>query len=97
LRVRITPQAARNIAAVVRYVRERNPAASETVAAAIRRTISTIGQFPSAGHAQTAPRVRKLAIPHYPYLIYFAVDQADQVVLILAVQHAARRRRHTDA
>lgn len=97
MRVRLTPQAARNIAGIVRYVGERNPAASDAVAAAIRRTIDTIGQFPSAGHAQKAPNVRKLAVPHYPYLVYFAVDEADQVVLILAVQHAARRRRHTDA
>ena len=97
MRVQVTPQAARNIAAVVRYIRERNPGASYKVRAAILGALQTIGMFPEAGRAQTTASVRKLALTGFPYLIYFKVDAEKQVVLILAVQHAARRRRHTDA
>ncbi len=97
MRVEVTPQAARNIAAIVRYIREHNPGASHKVRAAILGALQTIGMFPEAGRAQTTPSVRKVALTNFPYLIYFKVDPEKQVVLILAVQHAARRRRHTDA
>jgi plasmid stabilization system protein ParE len=67
------------------------------VRAAILGALQTIGMFPEAGRAQTTASVRKLALAGFPYIIYFKVDAAKEVVLILAVQHAARRRRHTDA
>jgi toxin ParE1/3/4 len=97
VKVEVTRQAARNVAGIVRYLRERNPAASHRLRAAIVGAMQTIAMFPEAGRAQATANVRKLALTGFPYLIYFKVDAERRVVLILAVQHAARKRRHTDA
>jgi toxin ParE1/3/4 len=38
------------------------------------------------------PGVRAFAVPRLPYLIYYQVDDAADVVTIVTVRHTARRR-----
>ena len=41
--------------------------------------------------------VRKLVIRRYPYLAYYVRDEASEEIVILTIQHASRRREHSDA
>jgi hypothetical protein len=43
------------------------------------------------------PGVRKLVTRRYPYLVYYSIDDAAEAVVILTIQHPARRRAHEDA
>jgi len=36
-------------------------------------------------------------VPKYPYIIYFTVDEAAEIVGIVTIRHAARRREYQDA
>jgi len=34
---------------------------------------------------------------HYPYLVYYTLDKAADEVVVLTIQHPARKREHSDA
>jgi plasmid stabilization system protein ParE len=42
-------------------------------------------------------RVRKLVTRRYPYLVYYTIDDAADEIVILAIQHPAQEREHSDA
>jgi toxin ParE1/3/4 len=46
---------------------------------------------------QTTSGVRKLVVPKYPYVVYFTIDEAGDVIGIITIRHAARRRPYRDA
>ena len=41
--------------------------------------------------------MRKLVTRRYSYLVYYTVDDEAEEIVILAVQHPAREREHSDA
>lgn len=41
--------------------------------------------------------MRKLVTRRYPYLVYCMLDEEAGEVVILAIQHPAREREHSDA
>jgi toxin ParE1/3/4 len=53
--------------------------------------------FPEVGRRQTVEGVRKFVTARYRYLIYYAVDQTAEEIVILTIQHPAREREHEDA
>ena len=97
MKLRFTPRAVSDIAAIADYIRERNPAAAERVRAAIIQSLQDLILFPQLGRAQTVEGVRKLVTRRYPYLVYYRVDEAAEEIIILAIQHPAREREHEDA
>ena len=97
MKLRFTPRAVQDIAAIADYVRERNPDASERVRAAILQSLQNLVLFPQVGRAQTIEGVRKLVTRKYPYLVYYRVDEAANEIIILTIQHPAREREHEDA
>ena len=97
MKLRFTPRAAQDIAAIADYVRERSPGASERVRAAILQSLQNLVLFPQVGRAQTIEGVRKLVTRKYPYLVYYRVDEAADEIIILTIQHPAREREHEDA
>jgi len=97
MKLRFTPRAVSDIAAIADYIRERDPAAAERVRAAIIQSLQDLILFPRLGRAQTVEGVRKLATRRYPYLVYYRLDEAAEEIIILAIQHPAREREHEDA
>ena len=41
--------------------------------------------------------MRKLVTRRYPYLVYYNADDEAEEIVILAIQHPAREREHSDA
>ena len=41
--------------------------------------------------------VRKPVTRRYPYLVYYTADDEAEEIIILAIQHPAREREHSDA
>ena len=41
--------------------------------------------------------VRKLVTRHYPYLVYYTIDDAADEIVVVAIQHPAQEREHSDA
>jgi plasmid stabilization system protein ParE len=75
----------------------RNPAAALRVRATILNSLQNLVLFPEVGRRQTVKGVRKLVTRKYPYLVYYAVDQDAEEIIILAIQHSAHEREHSDA
>jgi plasmid stabilization system protein ParE len=46
--------------------------------------------YPHVGHA-LRDGVRRLALPRYPYLIFYGVSETSDVIDVFAIRHAARR------
>ena len=97
MKLRFTLRAAGNLAEIADYLRERNPAAAQRVRAAILESLGLLSTFPELGRHQTTEGVRKLVTRKYRYVVYYTVDTVASEVVILSIQHPARRREHQDA
>jgi toxin ParE1/3/4 len=97
MKLRFTPRAAQDLAAIADYIHARNPAAAQRVRAAILHSLQNLVLFPQAGRAQTVAGARKLITRRYPYLVYYTVDETTEEVIVLTIQHPARERNYEDA
>jgi plasmid stabilization system protein ParE len=96
MKVRLTPRAARDLADIADYIRERNPAAAQRVRAAIMKSLTTLASFPHIGRRQDVEHVRKLVVRGYGCLIYYRANVTSQEIAILTIRHPSRRREYTD-
>ena len=96
MKLRFTPRAVENIAAIADYLRAHSPAASQQVRAAIYGSLQDLILFPYAGRIQT-DGVRKLVTRKYAYLVYYIVDDAANETVILNVKHPAHYSGYEDA
>ncbi len=97
MKLRFTPRATQDLAAIADYIRAHNPTAAQKVRAAILHSLQNLVLFPEVGRRQTAERVRKFVTSKYPYLVYYTIDETADEIVILTIQHPAREREHEDA
>jgi len=97
MKLRFTPRAAQDLAAIADYIHERNPAVAQNVRTAILHSLQNLVLFPEAGRRQAIQGVRKFVTRKYPYLVYYTVDPSTGEITILTVRHPARERDHQDA
>jgi len=96
VKLRFTPRAIANIAAIADYIQKENPAAARRVRSHIYDSLQNLILFPRLGRRQKEQGVRKFITPRYAYVIYYAIDQAEQEIVILSVNHFAQKREHDD-
>ena len=96
MKLRFTPRAARDLADIADYIQQRNPQAALRVRAAILRSLQHLVSFPQIGRRQRVEGVRKFVTQPYPYLVYYAIDDSANEILILAIRHPSRERTQTD-
>jgi plasmid stabilization system protein ParE len=97
MKLRFTPRAIANIEEIADYIHARNPAAARRVRAAIFDSLQNLILFPYVGRLQKAHGIRKFLTRKYVYIVYYAVDESAQEIVILNVKHPARRPEHEDA
>ncbi len=96
MKLHFTKQAAQDLADIADYIRARNPDAAQRVRASIMEAIQNLLLFPKVGRRQKVEGLRKLVTRHYPYLVYYAVDEGTEEIVIVAIQHPAREQEHSD-
>jgi toxin ParE1/3/4 len=96
VRVRYTAGAIHDLAAIVGYITDRDPRAAIGVSTTIRNAIDVLEQYPLVGHAQDMPRVRKLVVRRFGYVVYYSLNEAADAVDILTIRHPARARPFQD-
>lgn len=89
-RIRYLPTAVRQLDEIFTYIDARNRAAARRVAVAIRRSIERLADFPYSSRPSEVPGIRELPIVRYPYIVFYAVDDAAREVHVLRVRHTAR-------
>jgi len=97
MKLRFTPRAVENIAAIADYIRANNPRAAQRVRDTIYDSLQNLILFPRAGRPQQTEGVRKLVTRKYNYLVYYTVDDKADEIVILNVKHPAQKREHGDA
>ena len=90
MRVRYTPRALGDIAAISDYLIDRNPRAAEKIGESVSAIVSLLREFPASGRAlQDRPVVRVMPLGNLPYLIFYSIAGED--LRILHVRHGARQ------
>lgn len=83
------PEAARELAADVRYYDERYSGRGQRFAAAVERTLALINEFPFAFPALYEPDIRSAKVARFPYRVVYVVVGSN--IDVIAVAHAKRR------
>ena len=97
MKLRLAPRAIDNIEAIADYLRERNPAASKRVRAAIHESLQDLILFPYSGRPQRTKGVRMFITHKYRYLVYYTIDEVADEIVIVSVRHPSQRREHEEA
>ena len=97
MRLRFTPRATQDLIEIADYFKERNPAASSRVRTAILNSLQSLTLFPEGGRRQTVNDVRKLVTRQYRYIVYYSIERAAEEIIVITIQHPARKREHDDA
>ena len=96
MKLRVTSRATRDLAEIADYLRTRNPTAMQAVRSAILRSFEDLTLFPAIGRLQNVEGVRKLVTRKYRYVVYYMIDEGAEEIVILTIQHPARRREYQD-
>ena len=96
MRISYTPRALADLTAIADYLKPLSAQGLANVRAHILRTLQYLVRHPRLGRLQSVENVRKIGIRKYPYFIYYIVDDDLNEIVILAVQHAARKQPYTD-
>jgi plasmid stabilization system protein ParE len=89
MRIRYTLRSLADLEDIHAYLKERAPAAAQTVISTIRQQVEWLGEFPYMARATERPGVHVLTLTRYPYRIYYLVG--DDEVRILHIRHTRRR------
>lgn len=90
MKVRLSPRAESELVEVASYLVKRNPQAARRGEDALEDAFALLAIYPRVGH-ELRDGGRRLALPRYPYLIFYSIDEAAQAVDVFAVRHAARQ------
>lgn len=97
MKLHFTRQAKDDLENIADYVHQQNPEAALRVRDAIIDSLRTLVLFPRIGRRQKVTGVRKVLTRRYRYLVYYIVDDSAEEIVILTIQHPARKRQHSDA
>ena len=89
MRIVWSPTAMRHLAEIRRYIGRHNPKAAGSTAAAVRKAVTDLSDFPGLGRAGRVPETRELVVSGTPYIVPYTVR--GDVVEIHAVLHGARK------
>ena len=85
-------RATTQLEAIFSYIAKDNPRAAAKVVARIEEVADLLGDFPETGQpASREPRLRWIAVPRTPYLIFYTILRG-RTVRIVRVIHGARQR-----
>jgi toxin ParE1/3/4 len=93
MKLRVTPQARRHLAAIAEYLDDRSPATARSVGQRIRETMQLLAKFPMIGHEGALQGTREIVVPRLPYIVVHRIEPSGGgTVVILGVYHGAQRR-----
>lgn len=89
MKLRYSPRALSDLAAISDYLMQRSPAGARKVERAIRDSVSLIEQFPLGGRTlRRHPHVRVMPVSRFPLLVFYTTTAGG--LLILHIRHSAR-------
>jgi toxin ParE1/3/4 len=89
VRIEWLPEAARNLAAQLEWIAERDAWAAIDVGDAVHAAVERLVDHPAIGRPGRIPATRELVVVGTPYIVVYRIEQS--VVLVLRVLHGAQR------
>lgn len=89
MKVRYTETALAEIDQIFSYIAEHSRSAAIGVRERIERTVEILAEIPEMAQVADEPGVRRMPIRSYPFVIFYAVEGNE--VVVLHVRHGARR------
>jgi plasmid stabilization system protein ParE len=96
MRVRWSKTALIELEQIFTYLSERNRTAARAVVARIEQISAGLENFPFTGIETDETGSRMLPVVRYPFMLYYAVDENFDEVVILHVRHTARKKPAAD-
>lgn len=87
--IRWSPEAAADFAAIIEYIRERNPSAAERIANGIYDGVEPLAKFPNLGRRGRQGGTREFVLAPLPFIAVYRV-KADAVE-VARVLHGSQR------
>ena len=92
MKIRWSETALSELDDIFSYIRQNNRSAAIAVVQRIEALTALLEEFPLVGHVTDETGVRVLAVVRYPFLIFYAIDEAASEIVILHVLHTAQQR-----
>jgi toxin ParE1/3/4 len=92
MRIRWSETALSELDGIFSYIQQNARSAAIAVVERIEALAALLEEFPLVGHLTDEAGVRVLAVVRYPFLIFYAIDDAAGEIVILHVLHTAQQR-----
>jgi toxin ParE1/3/4 len=92
MRIRWSETALSELDGIFSYIQQNDRSAAIAVVERIEALAALLEEFPLVGHLTDEAGVRVLAVVRYPFLIFYAIDDAAGEIVILHVLHTAQQR-----
>ena len=90
MKVALTEAAEADLAAIYAFYAERSGPAADRVLGTILHAINGLALFPLMGRPGDVPTTRERVVTRYPYRIIYHIDEANEVIEVWRVLHAAQ-------
>jgi toxin ParE1/3/4 len=94
VKIRYRSTALAQLDAIFDYIAAHDQQAAQRVMSSIKRSIERLARLPYSARPSEVPGIRELSIPRYPYIVFYAVDDDAQEVLVLRVRHTSQDPEH---
>ena len=88
MRVRFTPRALAELEELLSYLNERSPQVANRVLGRLCEALDTLATHPGIGAQTNNPRLRRLVLRPFPYLLFYEATEAQ--VIVIGIRHGAR-------
>jgi len=92
MKIRWSETALSELDDIFSYIQQNNRPAAIAVVERIEALTALLEEFPLVGQLTDEAGVRVLAVVRYPFLIFYAIDEAADEIVILHVLHTAQQR-----
>jgi toxin ParE1/3/4 len=92
MKLRWSETALSEIEGIFSFIYENSRLAATAVVERIEELTALLEEFPFVGHLTDEAEVRVLPVVRYPFLIFYAIDDAANEIVILHVRHTAQER-----
>lgn len=96
MEVRWSKTALLELETIFLYISEHSRIGAQAVVERIEHASKRLELFPYTGEEVSEAGTRTLAIVRYPYMLYYAVDEALDEVVMLHVRHTAQEKPAAD-
>lgn len=88
MRVRFTPRALAELDGILSHIGAHSLQGARRVGDRVRAALETLAEQPGIGARTSDPRLRRLVLRPYPYLLFY--EERETEVVVIGLRHAAR-------